>query len=68
MRTSEQYYIYKQLEPNDVLITGNAKKHKPLFASIEVLPPVEELTEEEHNKRQDEYLASKGININPKAK
>lgn len=34
MRTSEQVYIHRQLEPDEVLRTGNAKRHKPLWCEI----------------------------------
>ena len=61
MSTSEQYWIWQQLEPNDVLIRGNEKR--VLLAD---LPPRKRFydlpeTEEQKTKSQDEYLASKGV-------
>ena len=29
-----EYWVYQQLEPNDVLITGNAKRHTPTWVAV----------------------------------
>jgi hypothetical protein len=53
MNTSEQYYIYSLLNPEDRIITGNAKRYEPVKV-YQPIPP--KLTEAEHDKSQDEYL------------
>ncbi len=30
MSNAEQYWVYQQLEPNDLLRAGNAKRYKPV--------------------------------------
>lgn len=52
--TRYAHHIYTQLEPNDRLIVGNAKRYDPIV--VPVLTPQVRITEEEDNRRQDEYV------------
>jgi len=63
----EDYYIHQQLEPTDILITGNAKRwgllplpERKRILDVSLPQPYE--SEQENNERQDDYLKSKGIN------
>ena len=70
MRDYEQQmhenWIYDQLEPDNKTsslggsIYGTDKNKEVKRDIVVTIPPIE-LTEEEDNKRQDEYLKSKGI-------
>ena len=69
MNSAEEYYIHSLLEPDEVIAHGNNKRYGELKKE-RVLPgpvyiPVY-IPEEEDNRRQDEYLASHGIDIKPK--
>ena len=60
MRTSEIYWIEKQLEPDNILVTGKYKRERR--RGVPVLPaPDPYITEEEDNRRQDEYLRRCGV-------
>lgn len=66
MRTAEEYWIAHQLEPpNEIIRTGNHKRYKEI-KNIPMPNPYPVISEEEDNRRQDEYLVSHGIDINPK--
>lgn len=57
MTNAEKIYIRSMEEPNEVLITGNQKRIKPLFAqkwdSIQQLR--DDLGEEEFLRREEEW-------------
>lgn len=53
MNTSYDHWVYSQLEPNDIIITGNAKRYKPVPVVYEPIPVV---SEAEADERNDEYL------------
>ena len=55
MTTAEKYWIEKQLEPDDILVTGKHKREPRRVAPV-LPPPDPYITEEEDNRRQDEYL------------
>lgn len=67
MSTAYDYWIHKQLEPGDVIITGNAKRIGPLkmpdipkdvhFENMEYC----KLTAEDKNKLSDEHLKKFGL-------
>lgn len=68
MSRQQDNYIYQQLEPTDVIITGNAKRYgllmmPPRKRLVDRMPvqPVE--LEAESNRKQDEYLAAHGVNL-----
>ena len=66
---SRQYdhWIHTQLEPNDIIIVGNAKRFANKIKVIDAAQTTqwvyeEEIrSEQEHDRLQDEYLKSKGI-------
>lgn len=73
---TQDYWIYQQLEPNDMMTIGFSKP-----SGYQPIAPVQHMTqdqrewleykamsEDEQNRIQDEYLASHGIDINPKMK
>lgn len=62
----EEYYLHQIIEPEDILIVGNAKMWHllPTPEYRPIAPVVEKkvlLTEREEEEKQDEYLKSKGI-------
>lgn len=66
MSRQQDNYIHSQLEPEDILITGNAKKwhladtpERIRFKKKVPDQPVE--LEAESNKKQDEYLQRFGL-------
>jgi acyl carrier protein phosphodiesterase len=60
MTHPEQYWLWQQLEPNDILIVGRMKREAKKVIEI-LAPPPKKLTEAEDNLRQDEYLKRYGI-------
>ena len=60
MTTAEKYYIEKQLEPDNILVTGKHKREPRRVIPVQKPGPVK-LTEEEDNRRQDEYLRMCGV-------
>jgi len=62
MRTAEAYWIAQQLEPpNEIIRTGNHKRYKPIKDPFAGRKPDPVISEEEDNRRQDDYLKSKGV-------
>lgn len=60
MTTAEKYWIEKQLEPDNILVTGKHKREPRRVAPV-LPPPDPYITEEEDNRRQDEYLRRCGV-------
>jgi len=60
-----EYWIYQQMEPGDKITTARPVKsnHHPVVSDEEALFHAahmeQRLSEEEHNRQQDEYLESK---------
>lgn len=69
MTTSEQYWVHQQLEPEDIL-KGNSKRFKDIEPkksnSFTFDSHMTDKEIREDNKKQDKFLQSKGIDINPK--
>ena len=59
MTNAEQYHIYKLLEPNDILRTGNAKRYAPEKSLRDIFPDFEQRVREEEMERQRIEQASK---------
>lgn len=55
MSRAYDIWIYQQENPDDILIVGNRKRWK--MPTREVIPPRIVLTEEESDRKNDEYLA-----------
>lgn len=53
MSHAESYWIFKQLEPNDILRTGNAKIYTPEKKSLrDIFPDFEQRVRDEEIERQ----------------
>ena len=63
MSRAYEYYIHRLLEPDDKIITGTRRRYKEIkpVQPVHVVKPLPFLTEEEDNRRQDEYLKRHGI-------
>ncbi len=57
MNTAEAYYIYQQLEPNDIIVTGRSKKSESSWAAANRLAHEHraKFTQEEWDKEQQEW-------------
>lgn len=55
-------WVEQQLQPDDIIITGNWKRHREVRKEL-VLPdaPPDRRTEKELEEAQDEYLKLKGV-------
>ena len=53
MSTQYDYWIYQQLEPDDILHTGNAKQHKPTMLA-EKWAWIDSLTPDQRKQLRDE--------------
>lgn len=68
MSTWSEYWEWRQLEP-DVIVTGNYKSFYPADKYCPIAPvstPVTIVSESDHDRIQDEYLISKGIDCKPR--
>lgn len=66
MSRAEDVWVHQQLEPNEILVTGNAKHHTPLWVligkyHIKYPDQKKHITAEEDNRQQDTYLKKHGI-------
>lgn len=61
MSRAYDMWVHKQLEPTDIIITGNRKRYHEIKKELILGKPPVKLSEAEDNRLQDEYLKSKGI-------
>lgn len=61
MSRAYDMWIHQQLEPTDIIITGNRKRYHEIKKEFVLTKPPVVLSEEEDTRQQDEYLKLKGI-------
>lgn len=63
--TAYDYWIYQQLEPTDIIRTGNHKRHKPIISQFNEPEQQENIsritTEEEKDKWNEENEKRLGL-------
>lgn len=60
MTNAEQYWIWQQEQPTDVLIVGNQKRIKPVTVVYADIPEVKRSVEE-LERAEDEFLKQYGV-------
>ena len=68
MARQYDHWVHTQLEPNDRIIVGNAKRFESkrkivttIIQDVQLNYEEDKRSEEEKDREQDEYLKSKGI-------
>ena len=62
MSRAYDMWIHKQLEPTDVIITGNKRRHKEIKKQLVIQEPNKDnRTEAEITQAEDEFLKKHGV-------
>lgn len=66
MSRAYDMWIHKQLEPTDIIITGNRKRYREIKKEMVLPADQDNRTEAEIERDEDQFLAAHGVNIKPK--
>lgn len=66
MSRAYDMWIHQQLEPTDIIITGNRKRYREIRKELVMTIDTDLRTIEQIEKDEDDFLAAHGVNIKPK--
>lgn len=67
MSRAYDMWIHQQLEPTDIIITGNRKRHHEMKKEYVIAKDPDTRTPEQIEAAEDEYLQRHGVPVKPKS-
>lgn len=66
MSRAYDMWVYQQLEPTDIIITGNRKRHREIKKELVMPRDPDTRTLEEKERDEDEFLERHTVTTKPK--